>query len=65
MDLLLPSPRASVPPSSVLGSNLFIPTSPPGSQCTRPRTETDAAALLLRCLCVGPVRWQPKAFIEE
>lgn len=50
------------PPFSVHSSNLFIPTSPLVSQCTRPRTEVDAAALLLSCVCVGPLLQQLWAF---
>lgn len=48
-----------------LSSNLFIPTSPLGSQCTQPRTESDAAALFLSCLCVGPLLKQPWLYWKE
>lgn len=53
------------PPCLCAQLNLFIPTRAQGSQCTQPGTETDAAALLLLCLCVGPLLPQPWAFIEE
>lgn len=46
----------------VHSSNLFILTAPLGSQCTRPRTETDAAALLS---CWTSVAVTAGFFIEE
>lgn len=50
-------------PLSGHSSNLFIPTSPLGSQCTQPRTETSAASLLLPCHCVGPLPLVLKSYI--
>lgn len=51
-----PSPcLLSVAPPPPAQLKPFIPTSPLGSHCTQPRTESDTAALFLSCLCVGPL----------
>lgn len=73
MDLLPSRPRAPVPllpsfhPSVCLrSSNLFIPTLPLGSQCTRPRTEARCGGTIpLSRLCVGPSLQQPWALLKN